>query len=215
MARLPRLKVRDRPRPTRYPEVLCLVKVLPLPGWRPAPPQWALPLLHSSYDLMRQIESLPLPTVAALVSRSLQVAASPCWETVLPDVISADLSPDAWTPTPAALVVHILVSSHETSAFPTLGPGRRSANTRTATSVRTRISGLQSFTNVQASGFARPPGRSHRRLLSSPWQPGLLRSGTVRFVTSPHSEYASRPNRVIDGVGTCTPLDPQPCRLPP
>jgi hypothetical protein len=32
--------------------------------------------------------------------RSLQVAASPCWKMVLPDVISASLSPGAWTPTP-------------------------------------------------------------------------------------------------------------------
>jgi hypothetical protein len=45
----------------------------------------------------------------------------------LPDVISTVLSPRAWTPTPAALVVHSPVSSHKTSAFPALGPGRRLA----------------------------------------------------------------------------------------
>lgn len=44
--------------------------------------------------------------------------------------------------------------------------GSGSAHTifRTTTSVRTLISGLQSFANVQASGFARHPGRSHRGL---------------------------------------------------
>ena len=215
MARLPRLSVRDRPRPARCPEVLCLVKVLPLPGWRPAPPQQALPYLHRSYDLMRQTKTLPLPTVATLVSGSLQVAARPCWVMALPDVISADLSPDAWTPTPAAPMVHLLVSSHGTSAFPTLGPGRRSAMSHTATSVWTRISGLQSFTYVQASGFARPTGRSYRRFLSEPRQPGLLLPGVLRLVASPQSGYASRPIRAIDGVGTSTPLDPQPCRLLP
>jgi len=149
------------------------------------------------------------------VGGSLQVAASPCWVVALPDVISADLSPDAWTPTPAAPMVHVLVSSHGTSAFPTLGPGRRSAMFRTATSVRALTSGLQSFTNVQASGFARPTGRSYRRSLSEPRQPGLLRPGILRFVASPQSGYASRPIRAIDGVGTSTPLDPQPCRLLP
>jgi len=37
------------------------------------------------------------------------------------------------------------------------------ANIRTTTSVRTVISGLQSFLNVQASKFACHPGRSYRR----------------------------------------------------
>jgi hypothetical protein len=56
---------------------------------------------------------------------SLQVVASPCWTLALPDVRSANLSLRAWTPTPAARVVHLPVSSHTTTAFPTLGPGRR------------------------------------------------------------------------------------------
>ncbi len=59
-------------------------------------------------------------------TRSLQVAVSLCWESGLPGVISANLSSRAWTPTPAAPVVHLPVSSHRTTAFPTLGPGRRS-----------------------------------------------------------------------------------------
>jgi hypothetical protein len=63
MARLPRPRVRDRPRPARCPEVLCLVKALPFPGWRQAPPQRALPLLQRSYDLMRQTKTLPPPPV--------------------------------------------------------------------------------------------------------------------------------------------------------
>jgi len=163
---------------------------------------------------MRQTKSLPPPSALASVGGSLQVAASPCWEMALPDVISADLSLGAWTPTPAVPMVHLLVSSHGATASPALGPGRQPTTFRTATSVRAHISGLQSFANVQAPRFARPPGRSHRRL-PQPRQPGLLRSGTVRFVTSPHSEYASRPNRATDGVGTLTPQNPQPCRLLP
>ncbi len=48
---------------------------------------------------MRQTKTLPLPSVAPY-SRSLQVVASLCWELALPDVISASLSPGAWTLTP-------------------------------------------------------------------------------------------------------------------
>src|SRR5262249_38896422 len=39
---------------------------------------------------------------------------------------AAHLSLRAWTPTPAALEVHVPVSSPKTSAFPPFGPGRRS-----------------------------------------------------------------------------------------
>jgi hypothetical protein len=49
---------------------------------------------------MRQTNSLSLTSASASLSGSLQVAASPCWESALPDVISASLSPAAWTPTP-------------------------------------------------------------------------------------------------------------------
>ena len=62
-----------------------------------------------------------------LNTRSVQVAVSPCWEKDLPDVISAYLSLRAWTPTPAARGVRLPVSSSTTSAFPSFGPGRRSA----------------------------------------------------------------------------------------
>ena len=56
-------------------------------------------------------------SVLLLINESLQVVASPCWELALPSVISANLSPDACTHTPVVLLVHIPVSSQETSAF--------------------------------------------------------------------------------------------------
>jgi hypothetical protein len=59
-------------------------------------------------------------------SESLQVAVSLCWEKDLPGVLSAHRSRRAWTSTPAAPVVHVPVSSHRTTAFPTCGTGRRS-----------------------------------------------------------------------------------------
>jgi hypothetical protein len=41
----------------------------------------------------------------------------------------------------------------------------------------------------------------------------LLHPNTSRFVTSPRPGYANRPIRAIDGKGTYTPQDSQPCRL--
>lgn len=60
------------------------------------------------------------PTSSTPVSfgRSLQVVTSPCWMVVLPDVISAGLSLDAWPYTPASPPVPLPVSSQRTPAFP-------------------------------------------------------------------------------------------------
>jgi hypothetical protein len=58
------------------------------------------------------------------VSGPVQVVASPCWALALPGVISALLSPDAWTHTPAVPLVHTPVSSQGTSAFTALEPAR-------------------------------------------------------------------------------------------
>ena len=53
-----------------------------------------------------------------------------CCEPLLEDGPSrrylCNLSLDAWPPTPAVSMVHLLVSSHRTSAFPPLGQGRHS-----------------------------------------------------------------------------------------
>ncbi len=105
----------------------------------------------------------PLTNFAfTLAGQSLQLGLSAAGLRDLPDVCAATLSLDAWTPTPAVSVVRLPVSSHSASAFPQRLHGRHSANTRTTTSVRTVISGLQSFLYVQASRFAGHPGRSYR-----------------------------------------------------
>jgi hypothetical protein len=75
---------------------------------------------------MRQT-SILCASRTTLEAQSSQVAVSPCWVEALPDVISAHLSLRAWTPTPAARGVPVPVTSSTTSAFPPLGPGRRSA----------------------------------------------------------------------------------------
>ncbi len=51
-------------------------------------------------------------------AQSSSVAVSPDWKEALPGVVSAHLSSDAWSLTPAVRVVHMLVSSHSASAFP-------------------------------------------------------------------------------------------------
>ena len=109
--------------------------------------------------------------------QSSQVAVSPCWAKAFPDAISANLCSHAWTPTPVLLLVHLLVSSQETSAFPALEPGRLRTSLRSATSERPIISGLQSFTHVQACRAARHPDRSHRGVVTG--QPWLLRPSIV------------------------------------
>ena len=163
---------------------------------------------------MRQSSTLPLPRVLPSDSGSVQVAVSPCWEEDLPDVISAHLSLRAWTPTPAARVVHLPVSSPTTAAFPPFGPGRRS----TMSVQRLQYGAL--FEAAVIRCMFRPAG-----LLATPvaptatavtvGQPWLFRPSLSWVVTSPRPGYAHRPNRAIDGMGTCTPSDAQPCRLLP
>jgi len=70
-----------------------------------------------------------------------------------PTLLSANLSPDAWTFTPAASGVHLPVSSPRASAFPKMVAGRLSAKLRTTPSVRDR-----DFGAVSHSLMFRPPG---------------------------------------------------------
>ena len=87
--------------------------------------------------------------------------------------MSANLSLRAWTPTPAALVVHLPVSSHKTSAFPALGSGRRLASIPCSDFNTGSITGLQSFANVQAHRFACHSGRSYHSVPCTPGSHGV------------------------------------------
>ena len=78
---------------------------LPLQGVIPpgvaCPATWKGITLPSSLIRAHAPDQLPPTHFGLDLARgSLQVAASPCWESALPDVISASLSPGAWTPTP-------------------------------------------------------------------------------------------------------------------
>ena len=133
------------------------------------------------------IRNTPYASVLPLCARSLLVAVSPSCESDLPDVISANLSPHVWTPTPAASRVLLPVSSPRALAFAALGPARRFATSPTATSVRTLISVLQSFDYLQTCGFARHPNRSY---------PHTCRRGSCGFYV--HAYLGLLPPRAVD-----------------
>ncbi len=116
----------------------------------------------SSLILTHAPDQIPRPDfVSVSFSSSLQVVASPCWEMVLPDFISAILT---WALGPLPRRVLLMpkpVSSQKASASPTCRQVQHAKLSLQATSRRGWISGLQSFLYVQAPMFARPPGCSH------------------------------------------------------
>jgi len=85
-------------------------------------------------------------------------------------------------------------------------------NIRTATSVRSGFSGLQSFANVQASRFARHPGRSYRiEDYACQGSRGFYFHAYLGLLPPRAVDMLAVRNRVTDGVGTFTPLDSRPC----
>ncbi len=125
--------------------------------------------------------------------RSLQLVVAHCCELALPDVISANLSLDAWTRTPAVLLVHMLVSSQETPAFTDVRAARHS----TISILQLRYGsffGAAVILSCSGLQICSPP-RLHlpRIAFRFSGQPWLLHPRISRFVTSPSSGYASRP----------------------
>ena len=104
----------------------------PLPRWGVTPPRVvcpqprpALPGPHRSYGLMRQTSSLSRPTHCGLVRESWQVAAYPCWDKALPEVISP-ICVEVLGPVPRrASAVPLPVASRRTSASPYVQEVRR------------------------------------------------------------------------------------------
>jgi len=85
-------------------------------------------------------------------------------------------------------------------------------NIRTATSVRSGFSGLQSFANVQASRFARHPGRSYRiEDYACQGSRGFYFHAYLGLLPPRAVDMLAVRTRVTDGVGTFTPLDSRPC----
>jgi hypothetical protein len=154
-------------------------------------------------SLLRAHASVLHPPRASVIpsdTKSWQVAVSPCWAKDLPDVVSAHLSLRAWTPTPAARVVHVPVSSHTTAAFPPFGPGRRS----TMSVQRLQYGALFEAAVIRSCSGPQvcSPPRSLLPLRRTPHgSRGFLRPSLSWVVTSPRPGYACRPNRAIDGRG--------------
>ena len=87
---------------------------------------------------------------------------------------------------------------------------------RTTTSVRRLFTRLQSFANVQASRFARHPGCTYRRVpIGTPGSRGFYVHAYLGLLPPQAVDMLAVRNRAIDGMGTFTPQDSQPCRLLP
>jgi hypothetical protein len=104
----------------------------PSPPWGITPPRVvcpqprpALPGPRRYSGLMRQTSPLSRPTHYGLVHESVQVAACPCWEEALPDVISS-ICVEVLGPVPRrASTVRLPVSSRRASASPYVQEVRR------------------------------------------------------------------------------------------
>jgi len=129
-------------------------------------------------------------------TKSLQVVISSCWKLVLPGVISANLSLDAWIPTPVVFTVHLIVSSCKSSAFPANGPGWLTTTLLTITSVRVI------FRSCNHSLMFRPPVLlatlviPTTRSLCNLQQQWLLHPSRTRIVTFASIRYASCPKPI-------------------
>ena len=179
----------------------------------PSPPR-ALPLRHRSYGLM----ALPLGSLLlrhlASFEESWQVVRSPCCPRELPDVISENLSLDAGSRTPAVHRVLSPVSSTMSSAFPKQRMGRLPAFCPTNYDFsQVRVSRMQIFLYVPASKFALPP-RSFLPLRLLPQSSRGFYVRAYRALLPPHApDMLTVRTQAIDGTGTFTLSNSQPCRL--
>ena len=171
-----------------------------------------VPLRPRSYGLMRRSSTLPVPTDDPWSTGLCRLRSAPAGRRTFP-TFSLRLFPCVLGPLPRRLV-WCTYPCLPTRQRPSPREDRVGAPPCPYSDFRTaRLARLQSFTHVQAHRCARHPGRSYRHITL--WQPWLLRPSLSRVVTSPCPGYAYRPHRAIDGMGTCTPSDTQPCRLLP
>ena len=183
----------------------------PTPERRPAPLRPALPGLRRSYGLMRQTKTLP-PFSVSLHDGSSQVAASPCWEMVLPTLFPAIL---VWVlgPLPrGALQVRLSVPSLETPVFAPRECARRTKPPRTAAATRYLDFGAVAipfpFRPPHSLDLQAAPTAAHLRA----GRPGRLHHASPGWLPAPGCGIASCPTRTIDTAGL-PPAGLQLCRL--
>jgi len=102
------------------------------------------------------------PSATASFEESLQLATSRCCHRDLPDVISANLSSDAWSPTTAVPRSASTCFFLRVFGLPQQGRGSASRDFPRTRLFAERFSRLQTFRYVQASEFAHLPDRSYR-----------------------------------------------------
>jgi len=100
------------------------------------------------------------------------------------------------------------------SGLPPVRTGSALHNVRTATAVRRPFRGCSHFFLFRPAGLLTTQV-APTATVSAAGQPWFLRPSLSWVVTSPRPGYAHRLNRAIDGIGTFTLLDVQPCRLLP
>jgi len=176
-------------------------------------PQQALPCRLRYYRLMRQSVFLPLPTVS-LGNRSSPVAVSPGCNADLPDVYLHDSFPGCLDPYPGGPFSAFTRFFLKGIGLPHIRTGRLYHHTPHSDFRAAPYFGTAVIHFVSSLRFCSPP----RSLPPQPFpagQPWLCRPGPPRFVASPQSGPANRPNRAIDGVRTFTSPESWPCRLLP
>jgi len=134
------------------------------------------------------------PSALASCKKSSQVASSPCCHRDLPDVISANLSSDAWSPTTA-----VPRSAYTCFFLRIIGlpPERSGSASRFSPRIRLLAGGV--FEAADIFFMFRPPSLLVSQVVptaaqSAAGQPRLLHPGRTRFVASARTGYASRPN---------------------
>jgi len=147
------------------PQMAITVPRAPSPLWGVTPPrvvfpqpQPALPGFHRYYGLMRQTSPLSRPMHCGLVRESLQVAACPCWEEALPDVISS-ICVEVLGPVPRrASAVLLPVASRRTSASPYVQEVRRAETpAMIATAMANQFRGCSHFIMFRLPHLLGPP----------------------------------------------------------
>jgi len=178
-------------------------------SWEGITPPSSLVLAHAPLPL----GSLLLRHLASF-GESLQVVPSRCCPRQLPDVISENLSLDAGPHTPAVHRVLAPVSSTMSSAFPMDRSGRLPAFILRTTSRRASFRGCRYFV------MFRPPSLLAPRIVptaaNTPQGSWGFYVWAYRASLPPHApDMLTVRIQAIDGTGTLTPLDSQPCRLLP
>ena len=168
-------------------------------------------------SLLRAHVPLPLgsPLLQHLASfeESLQVVHSPCCPRELPDAISESLSLDAGSPTPAEPPCALTCYFHGVIGLPQDTMGRLPASVpRITTSRRVVFRGCRYFVMFRPPSLLTPQIVPTAAILPQGSRGFYVRA--YRALLPPHApDMLTVRRQVIDGTGTCTLLDSQPCRL--